>query len=289
MLTEHSTTAVLARLEGIISPYWLEKFKENQWDAAQFSQVWQEGYPNIVQAQAENVQLMAQLENDRPGIIEYLHKRFGIHCFSRIDRPTWQSMFDDRKSSKQWILVIFSRKDHNGALSKPAAYSDLHSQLSNTHSLVFCEAASLDAVGLQLMRAYIAYSQNKTSNEKRCALVIVDWHGYEDSGILSSDQVVGDVKSLDVISHPASTVLRGRYLQDDCLFVSLGCSTGVSFVPTVGKKLGFSRSSGPQIPTGFQRFVVKYKPDTKHITSITPQFNHSPTLTYDKNGALATQ
>lgn len=286
MLTDHSTMAVLERLGGIINPFWIEEFKKNKWDAAYFSEAWDEGYPNLMLAQAENVQLMAQLEFDRPGIIAYLNKRFGIHCFSRIDRKMWRNMFDERKSNKQWVFVIFSRIDHNGALSKPAAYSDLHSQLGNTHSLVFCEAASLEAVGLQLMRAYIAYSQNKKGNEKKCGLIIVDWHGYEDSGILlSKKQGVGDVKSQDVISHPESAVLRDRYLQDSCLFVSLGCSTGVSFVPTVGKKLGFSRSSGPQIPTRFERFEVKYASDNQHLASVRPLFADSPTLTYDQNGA----
>ncbi len=289
VVTEHNTAAVLARLEGIINPIWLDKFQENKWDAAQFSEIWNQGFPNLMQAQAENVQLMSQLENDRPGIIEYLHKRFGVHCFSRVAKLEWKNMFDDRKSTKQWVLVVFSRNDHNGALSRPIVYTDLHAQLKSTHTLVFCEAASLDAIGLQLMRSYVAYSHNKEGDDRKCATIIIDWHGDENSGVLSNDQMVGSVTAQDVALHPASTILRQRYVQDACPFVSLGCSTGVLFVPTVGRKLGFSSSSGPQIPTGFQRFAVKYRPDKQHIASITPQFHCSPTLTYDKNGALASQ
>lgn len=284
----HDKTRLLQRLAGVFTPSECAFIVQQRWDTALLSKIWQDGYPNLTESQIENLGLMLNLEKKRPGIIKYLNRIFGINCFSRVPEELWLAMFDDRQSDKQWGLVILSQVDHNGALDQvQPAWEHLYRQIMHTHTLVFCEATSLESIRTALMRAAVHYGKKngrrKPHEDFKSAFIIVDWHGDEYGGILSYsfDGAVDTNRIRGIAQEPMTIAIRRDRIQSNPVpFLSLGCKTGMRFVPEVTTQLLFSEGSGPELPSNTRSIDAKYAPNDRKLISLTPIFYDGKTLTY---------
>lgn len=284
----HDRAHLLQRLSGVFTPAECSVIVEKGWDTALLSEAWREGYPNFTESQIENLSLMLSLESKRAGIVQYLNRLFGIHCFTRVPEELWLAMYDDRESDKQWGLVIFSRSDHNNALNQlQSVWNNLHTQIERTHTLVFCEATSLQSIRTSLMRGATQYGKRhgrrKPLEDFKCAFLIIDWHGDESGGTLSHS-LNGDVdtETIRKIAQNRFVIAmrNGRIQSNPVPFLSLGCKTGVKFVPEVGEQVMFSESSGPQLPSNTKSIRAGYASDGRKLTSLTPTFQDGVTLTH---------
>lgn len=285
-IDDTSTSAITSRLTGVLDQQTLQ-FATTTWQLDSFGSIWKQGFPHLLTAQAENIVRMASIERARPGITEFLKKRFGVHCFSRVPDEVWIAMYDAKNENKPWGIVFFSRADHNGALNKPLHWQELYNQLNTTHTLVCCEVDSLEAIGRYLQRAYIMYGKKQTDeSNRRCSFVIIDWHGSENSGRLQPGYR-GILTADTVVRHSAATVFRNRYIATDSVpLLSLGCKTGVNFAREVGTQLRFTQSSGPQESTSLKSIKVVYQPGSSRIASLQPTFEDGPSLSYNDQGTL---
>ncbi len=284
----HDENRLLQRLAGVFTPSECAFIVQQGWDTALLSKIWQDGYPNLTKSQIENLGLMLNLEKKRPGIIKYLSRIFGINCFSRVPEELWLAMFDDRQSDKQWGLVILSQVDHNGALNQvQPAWEHLYRQIMHSHTLVFCEAISLESIRTALMRAAVHYGKKngrrKPQEDFKSAFIIVDWHGSKSGGTLahSPNGRVDSEIIREIAGKPMTLALRTNRIQSNPVpFLSLGCQTGVKFVATVTQELSFSEGRGPELSSNIRTIEPRYAPDGKKLISLIPTFHAGKTLTY---------
>lgn len=173
-------------------------------------------------AVASNLRSIMYLEEKRPGAVSFLMGEFGVHCFSRYPVRLLVKQYDQREGRKKpYVLIMYPRDDHNGALYENVeAFDDLLFDVAGVYLVRAVEVGSVLEVGKMLVKL-----DNKYGKKRKIPMLIVGGHGQQHGIQFGSGEK--KVHHLTVEHLKGKGVRRARkFFTDNVVVVLNSCKTG---------------------------------------------------------------
>ncbi len=168
-----------------------------------------------------NIDAVRNLDEQEPGSVRELYKRFNILHFGRYPVPFLQQQYQSRNDkTKPYGISVYPHADHNGAFWKSYITSDgLSNKIQNTHQLRIVEAGSaIDLVRLLVSLDRIYGAQHKIS------FAVIGGHGSYDSIQFGKSGKRAHITSENLLGKAAKRA--GKFFEDEASMILNSCSTG---------------------------------------------------------------
>ena len=197
----------------------------------------------------ENLKVITDLEDKRPGATLFLYKEFGIMDFGRY--PAEMLLKQDEEfndTSKSYGVIMYPRNDWNGAFyADKNALEELFKSLNGEFSLRIVECDGKMDVAKSLVKLNRKYNPPDGSGHK-IQLAIIGGHGTENSIRFGGEDDRHVLYTQDLMGK--GTEKASQFFDDNPTIILVSCSTGADagIGQELSKKIG-AKVIAPKVPT----------------------------------------
>ena len=197
----------------------------------------------------ENLIVIAELEQAKPGTSLFLYKEFGIMDFGRYPKEMLQKQAEEfEDTSKPYGVIMYPRNDHNGAFYQDKnIFSDFLKSLNDEFSIRVVECEGKMDIAKYFIKLNRKYNPLDGSGHK-ISLVIIGGHGAKNNIKFGGEDQRHSLSVEDLMGKGTEKV--SQFLEEKSTVILVSCSTGTE--RGIGQELSIKLKAkviAPKIPT----------------------------------------